>query len=133
MRGRRLALFLSIALAVAPVVIAQTPSIPAFVVPTFADLTIKKRHSFGTTSSTEVLYLKGARERREFLYEQPGNGRPGHAVIMQCDQRRSVQLNPGSVTMWRVECGRRSRWSRVQEPIHRRGTSTGFVTVRYSA
>jgi hypothetical protein len=97
MRCRRSALLVPIAVAVAPVILAQTLSIPAFVVPTFADLTIKKRHSFGTTSSmgmTEVLYLKGARERREFLYEQPGNGRSRYATIMQCDQRRSVQLNP---------------------------------------
>lgn len=96
MRGRRSALLLSIALVVAPVILAQTLSGPAFVVPTFADLTIKKRHSFSSTSSsgtTEVLYLKGARERREFLYEQLGNTGPGHATIMQCDQQRSVQLN----------------------------------------
>jgi hypothetical protein len=96
MRGRRSALVLPIALAVAPVILGQTLSIPAFVVPTFADLTIKKRHSFGATSSrgtTEVLYLKGARERREFLYEQWGNTRLDYATITQCDQRRSVQLN----------------------------------------
>jgi hypothetical protein len=97
MGGRRSILLLSIALAVAPAILAQTLSIPAFVVPTFADLTIKTRHSFGTTSSrgtTEVLYLKGARERREFLDEQPGNRRSDYATIMLCDQRRSVQLNP---------------------------------------
>jgi hypothetical protein len=97
MRGRTSILLLPIALAVAPAILAQTLSIPAFVVPTFADLTIKTRHSFGTTSSrgtTEVLYLKGARERREFLDEQPGNRRSNYATIMQCDQRRSVQLNP---------------------------------------
>jgi hypothetical protein len=96
MGGRSSALLLPIALAVAPVILAQTLSFPAFVVPTFADLTIKKRHSFGTTSSrgtTEVLHLKGARERREFLYEQPGNRRPSYATIMQCDQRRRIQLN----------------------------------------
>jgi hypothetical protein len=97
MRCRRSVLLVPIAGAVAPVILAQTLSIPAFAVPTFADLTIKKRHSFGTTSSmsmTEVLYLKGARERREFLYGQPGNGRSSYATMMQCDQRRSVQLNP---------------------------------------
>jgi hypothetical protein len=97
MRGRRSALLVPIAVAVAPVILAQTLSTPAFVVPTFADLTIKTRHSFGTTSSsamTEVLYLKGARERREFLYERPRNGRSSYATIMQCDQRRRVQLNP---------------------------------------
>jgi hypothetical protein len=79
------------------VILAQTLSIPAFVVPTFADLTIKKRHSFGPTSSggtTEVLYLKGARERREFVYgQQPGNTASGYTTITQCDERRSVQLN----------------------------------------
>ena len=96
MRGRTSALLLPIALAAAPVILAETLSIPPFVVPAFADLTIKKRHSFGSTSSTgttEVLYLKGARERHEFLYGQPGNTGPGHVTIMQCDQRRSVQLN----------------------------------------
>ena len=97
MRGRRSALVLLIALVVAPVVLAQTRSSPAFVVPAFADLTIKTRHSFSSTSSrgtTEVLYLKGARERREFFYEQLGKTEPGHATIVQCDQQRSVQLNP---------------------------------------
>ena len=97
MGGRRSALLLPIALAIAPVIVAQTLSIPTFVVPTFADLTIKKRHSFGATSSggtIEVLYVKGARERRDFLDEQPGSRRPPSATIMQCDQRRSVQLNP---------------------------------------
>jgi hypothetical protein len=97
MRRGRLALFFPIALSVTPVILAETVSIPSFVVPTFADLTIKKRHSFGTRSSsgsTEVLYLKGGRERHEFVYEQAGNTGPGHATIVQCDQRRSVQLNP---------------------------------------
>jgi hypothetical protein len=96
MRGRRSALLPLIALGAAPVLLAQALSIPAFVVPTFADLTIKKRHSFGAKSSmgtTEVLYLKGARERHEFLYEQAVNMGPGHAILVQCDQRRIVQLN----------------------------------------
>jgi hypothetical protein len=97
MDGRRSALCLPIALAIAPVLLAQTLSIPAFVVPTFADLTIKKRLSLGPTSSrstTEVLYLKGARERREFFYDHSGRRSLSYATITQCDQRRSVQLNP---------------------------------------
>jgi hypothetical protein len=96
MRGRMSLLLLSIVLAVAPAILAQALSTPGFVVPTFADLTIKKRHSFGPTSArgaTEVLYLKGARERRELLYEQSGGRSSNYATIMQCDQRRSVQLN----------------------------------------
>jgi hypothetical protein len=70
---------------------------PAFVVPSFTDLTIKKRHVLSAASSsgtTELLYLKGARERREFTFERPsGNARAGSATISQCDQRRNVQLN----------------------------------------
>jgi hypothetical protein len=95
MRGRRSALLLPIALTVAPVILAQTLSIPSFIVPTFADLTIKKRHSFGTTSrgTSEVLYLKGGRERREFIFDQQGDTSSAYAIIMQCDRRRSVQLN----------------------------------------
>ena len=95
MRGRRSASLLPLALVVAPLVAAQAT--PEFIVPAFADLTIRKRHTFGTGSSwstTEVLYLKGARERREFHYEQPGDVRSAHATITQCDQRRSVLLNP---------------------------------------
>src|SRR5687768_10429802 len=93
MRARTLALLLSSALAAAPAVIAQTMPNPAFVVPSFPDLTIKKRISADPSSSgtTEVLYLKGARERRELLHGRPASTRSAH--ITQCDQRRSVQLN----------------------------------------
>jgi hypothetical protein len=96
MRGRRSAPLLPLALIVAPVILAQALSIPSFVVPKFADLTIRTRHSYGATSSrgtSEVLYLKGARERREFIFEQPGGTSSGYATIVQCDRRRSVQLN----------------------------------------
>ena len=74
----------------------QTLSTSGFVVPAFADLTIKKRHAFGPTparGTTEVLYLKGARERHELLYEQSERRSLDYATIMQCDKRRSVQLN----------------------------------------
>jgi hypothetical protein len=97
MRGRRSALRIPIALAATALVLAQMRSVAAIVVPTFADLTIRTRHSFDGTSSrptTEVLYLKGARERREFLYGQPGNIGARHVSIVQCDQRRTVELNP---------------------------------------
>jgi hypothetical protein len=89
-------LFFLIAMAVASV-LAQTPSTAAFVVPKFGDLTVKKRHSFGADSSngtTEVLYLKDARERHEFFHEVRGSKPLRHAFIVQCDERRSVQLNP---------------------------------------
>jgi hypothetical protein len=91
-------LLLSIGLVVTPVILAQTVSMPALVVPTFADLTIKRRHpldAIPSRSAIDLLYLKGARERREFLYERPGQtGHTGPITIMQCDRRRTVQLNP---------------------------------------
>ena len=74
----------------------QALSTSGFVVPAFADLTIKTRHSFGPSparGTTEVLYLKGARERHELLYEQSERRSLDYATIMQCDKRRSVQLN----------------------------------------
>jgi hypothetical protein len=94
---RRSSLVVLIVLAGASAIGSQTPSISHLVVPSFTDLTIKKRHSFGSSSSRhaiQVLYLKGARERHEFLYEQHGRRTTGHVTIMQCDQRRSVELNP---------------------------------------
>ena len=90
MGGRTSAIVLPIALATATAVIAQTH----FVVPNFDDLTIKTRRAHGVGSSTELLYLKGARERREFLYDSPGHSGQRNVMLMQCDQRRSVQLNP---------------------------------------
>jgi len=96
MGSRGSALFLSIALSLTSDVLAQTPARTGLVVPTFTDLTIKKRHSFGVASgaTTEVLNLKDARERREFIYEQPGNRRSSYVTITQCDRGLSVQLNP---------------------------------------
>ena len=90
------ALYVPIALALASMVWAQARAIPTFIVPSFADLTIRKRHSFDASKSrtmTEVLYLKGARERREFFNQQAGNTALRYATITQCDQRRSIQLN----------------------------------------
>lgn len=55
----------------------------------------KTKRSFDPLSSTrliEVLYLKGGRERREWLQQEAGPG-GASVIIMQCDQRRMVQLN----------------------------------------
>ena len=51
--------------------VAQSIAVPSFVVPSFADLAIKTRQTFGGGSSTimtEVLYVKGPRERREHTF-----------------------------------------------------------------
>jgi hypothetical protein len=78
-------------------VFAQTRLTAELVLPAFADLTIKTRHSFGAKSSastTEVLSLKGARERHDSIYELSGNRKLSYATILECDRRRSIQLNP---------------------------------------
>jgi hypothetical protein len=74
----------------------QSVSVPAFVVPDFSDLTIKTRQTFGELSSTEsiqVVYLKGPRERREYIVERPRAGERHFIVIYQCDKRRTLELN----------------------------------------
>ena len=89
MGGRTSGLVLAIALAAPTAFLLRT-----LCVPNFTDLTIKTRRAHGVGSSAELLYLKGARQRREFLYDSPGHSGQRHVMIMQCDQRRSVQLNP---------------------------------------
>jgi hypothetical protein len=96
MRRRRTVLLVTVAIALPPAIPAQTPAVTAFIVPAHSDLAITKRYWHGDPSavvSTEVLYLKRARERRELAVEA------GHEVhrsitITQCDERRSFQLNP---------------------------------------
>src|SRR5215831_6551269 len=64
------------------------------VVPSFADLTIRTHRAFGPTARiTEILSLKGARERREEIFEVPGRKESRHITITQCDRQRTVQLN----------------------------------------
>ena len=72
-------------------------SIGAVVVPSFSDLTIRRRHVYSETTSfgsTDTLYLKGARERREARLEGSSAKESSSASITQCDQRRTVALNP---------------------------------------
>jgi hypothetical protein len=83
---------------------AQSPALPTFVVPNAPDLTIKTRRTFdhrNSSATTEIVYLKGARQRRETVVEWPepvstivGSGRTHVAtIITQCDERRTLSLN----------------------------------------
>lgn len=69
-----------------------------------SDLMIRTRRTIdrpGAAVFTEVIYLKGKRQRRETLVERPSDAamspRPHGAVaeihITQCDERRTVRLN----------------------------------------
>jgi hypothetical protein len=67
-------------------------TLPNPVVPNFSDLKIKTRHSGTSSSFVNTLYLKGARQRQEYVYEKPFNMRP--ASINRCDDRKRIDLNP---------------------------------------
>lgn len=94
---RRLTLAVALASSVVSFPAGQTWSRSGFVVPSFSDLTIRTRTSFGVAtvrSSVTTLYLRGARERRESTVEPIDGAAPArHASIVQCDQRRSIHLN----------------------------------------
>jgi hypothetical protein len=69
---------------------SATPSNP--VVPNFSDLKIKTRRSGQSSSFVETLYLKGGRQRQEYVYDKPFNVRS--ASINRCDDRKRIDLNP---------------------------------------
>lgn len=74
------------------VILATSPSVPKFVVPDFPDLMIKTRHTTGERhASVDTLYLKGARQRRETVFEFPAPTR--FIDITQCDMRRRYTLD----------------------------------------
>jgi hypothetical protein len=69
------------------------------VVPRERDVMIKTRESVaapGSTVATNIVYLKGAWQRREQLLEFPGRGQSIHArvTLARCDERRMIDLNP---------------------------------------
>ena len=76
--------------------VAQSVSGPKIAVPDFRDLTIKTRrtHDEGSAPAiTEILLLKGSRERREQIIQRPGLDEADNPIINQCDKRQVVQLN----------------------------------------
>ncbi len=66
-------------------------TLPHPVVPNFSDLKIKTRRSGQLSSFTETLYLKGARQRQEYVYDELFNLSP--ASISRCDDRKRIDLN----------------------------------------
>lgn len=67
---------------------------PKFMVPNHPDLTIRVRRTSGDWSRLDTLYLKGPRERREFVTEKPARlDNINSTVIRQCDKMRAFVLN----------------------------------------
>lgn len=69
------------------------PQLPKLVVPNFPDLTIKTRRTDGSrTSNVDTLYLKGARQRSEYVMQNAENSIDG-VTITQCDEKLRLDLN----------------------------------------
>ena len=67
--------------------------LPNLVVPNFPDLTIKTRRTDGNQHSTEeTLYLKGARQRSEYVIQNAGST-IDRVTITQCDEKLRLNLN----------------------------------------
>ncbi len=61
--------------------------------PNFSDLTIKTKQVGPAYSSVTTLYLKGARQRMEYVSDNPNS----HSVIIsQCDEGLQIRLNDDS-------------------------------------
>jgi hypothetical protein len=73
--------------------LAAPLSLPRLVVPNFPDLTIKTRRTDGGHySNLQTLYLKGARQRSEYVMQNAGSSMNG-TTITQCDERLTFNLN----------------------------------------
>jgi hypothetical protein len=67
--------------------------LPNLMVPNFPDLTIKTRRTDGNRHSTEeTLYLKGARQRSEYVIRNAGST-IDRVTITQCDEKLRLNLN----------------------------------------
>jgi hypothetical protein len=72
-------------------VLLASSALPNVVVPNSPDLKIKTHRSGQPGSFTETLYLQGARQRREYMYEKPVNS--SFVSISRCDDRKRIDLN----------------------------------------
>ena len=77
-----------------PVLLLTTPlPLPQLVVPNFPDLMIKTRRTDGTQySQEETLYLKGPRQRSEYVTQNAGSTMD-RVTITQCDEKLRLNLN----------------------------------------
>lgn len=76
-------------------ILAAEIGFPKFIVPNHPDLTVKTHYTSGDwLSQVHTLYLKGARERFEVVYEHRVGVDPlEFGVIRQCDEKRIFNLN----------------------------------------
>ena len=94
---RSFALLVATALAGSSAAVATLRQSPAEAIPDVGDLKISRRSIFDRRhpgSTTETLYLKGARQRQEFLSTDGKDTVDGLITITQCDRQRTIVLSP---------------------------------------
>jgi len=72
-------------------VLLAPSTLPHAVVPNFSDLKIKTRRSGQAGSFVGTLYLKGAWQRQEYVYDKPLNS--SFVSVSRCDDRKRIDLN----------------------------------------
>src|SRR5260370_13016637 len=93
------------------------PPVSKFVVPTFKDLTIKTRTTFGMSGpSLAISYFEGARQRREHGPERLRIVPPYSDTIMQCDLKTEYLLNDHAKTYRNSSWGGRQGHPFLREP-----------------
>ncbi len=69
----------------------MSATLASLIVPNFSDLTIRTRRNDTANSRDETLYLKGARQRREYVRDKPVKAT--FVNISLCDERKRIDLN----------------------------------------
>jgi hypothetical protein len=99
------------------------------VVSNFSDLKIKTRRSDQAGTMVETLYLKGARQRREYLRDKPAKVR--FASISRCDELKRIDLNDDArlyaelpILVW----SERRKLTRTMPPAHEHEMTGADVT-----
>jgi hypothetical protein len=97
----------------------------AFSASAAADIKIKTRNKFAGQAMESTVYIKGARQRSEMM---------GMTTILQCDQRRTIQLNDRT-KMYMVsplveeEDGAKAAAQAQPTPAANRGRKGGIITM----
>ena len=112
-------------------ILAASVGFPKFVVPNLPDLTLKTRRIFGDgTSQVSALYLKGARQRTETVYEkQARSAAMNWTVIQQCDEKRLFNINERDKLYSSSEIEDWSERSKKARPVSLSQMSGAEVTV----
>ncbi len=112
--------------------LAFSPSLSKLVVPNFPDLTIKIRRTVGDRhASVDTLYLKGARQRGEFVTQKPSVDSVDRVLvsITQCDRKQRLSLNPAARTYVRFPIEDWPERMKYARPVPAAEVSGADVTV----